>query len=226
MTRPAASAAPASGTVIERNSCRSDAPSTRAASSMSRSTPAIPVRADRMKNGADTNVWARITATVVNGTENPSSSNGAASNPRRPNTSSRASPATDGGNTIGRSTTASIRPFAPKRRRARTKASGIPSATVITRLIAVVTRLSHSASRTTGEATATASDPSTTDRTTSVATGSPRNSANRRATAVSDRSPHPDRRALAAPTEGGFAAALPPGAAASLITTGAGTRSP
>ncbi len=69
ITRPAASAALASGTVMARNSCRSDAPSTRAASSRSRSTPAIPVRAERTKNGADTKVWARITATVVNGIE-------------------------------------------------------------------------------------------------------------------------------------------------------------
>ena len=37
-----------------------------------RSTPAIPVRAERMKNGAETNVWARITAIVVNGIEIPS----------------------------------------------------------------------------------------------------------------------------------------------------------
>ncbi len=81
MTRPAASAALASGTVIERNSWRSDAPSTRAASSRSRSTPAIPVRAERTKNGADTKIWARITATVVNGTEMPRISNGADEQP-------------------------------------------------------------------------------------------------------------------------------------------------
>ena len=31
-----------------------------------------------MKNGADTNVWARITASVVNGTEMPSRSSGRA----------------------------------------------------------------------------------------------------------------------------------------------------
>ena len=67
--------------MIDRNSCRSDAPSTRAASSRSRSTPAIPVRAERMKNGADTNVWARITATVVNGTAIPRTSNGADEQP-------------------------------------------------------------------------------------------------------------------------------------------------
>ena len=111
MTRPAARAAPASGIVIGRKSWRSEAPSTRAASSRSRSTPAIPVRAERMKNGADTNVWARITAIVVNGIEIPRNSNGAASRPRRPKTSSSASPATDGGSTIGRSTIASSQPL-------------------------------------------------------------------------------------------------------------------
>jgi hypothetical protein len=45
MVRPAARAAPASG----------------AASSRSRSTPAIPVLAERVKKGADTKVRARIT---------------------------------------------------------------------------------------------------------------------------------------------------------------------
>ena len=59
----------------------------------------------------------------------------------------------------------------------------------MTRLIAVVTRLSQSASRTTGEASATASDPSRIARTTSVRTGSPRNRAKRAASAASERSP-------------------------------------
>ncbi len=66
--------------------------------------------AERMKNGAETKVIARMTAIVVNGTEMPRNSNGADEEPRRPNTSSRARPATDGGRTIGRSTTASTSP--------------------------------------------------------------------------------------------------------------------
>ena len=49
---------------------------------------------------------------------------------------------------------------------------------MITRLIAVVTRLSQSASSTTGDAIAIASDPSRIGRTTRVTTGSPRKSAN------------------------------------------------
>ena len=41
----------------------------------------MPVRAERMKNGAETKVWARITAIVVNGTEMPRTSNGVAEQP-------------------------------------------------------------------------------------------------------------------------------------------------
>ena len=111
------------------------------------------------------------------------------STPRRPKTSSSARPATDGGRTIGRSTIASTSHLPRNRRRARTKASGRPRATVSTRLTAVVARLSHSASRTTGEAAASASDPSTIARATSATTGSPRNRANRAARATSERSP-------------------------------------
>ena len=83
---------------------------------------------------------------MVNGTEMPRNSNGAESSPRRPKTSSSARPATDGGRTMGRSTTASSQPLPRNRRRARTKASGSPRVTVMTRLMAVVTRLSQSAS--------------------------------------------------------------------------------
>ena len=189
ITSPAASAAPARGIVIARKSCHSDAPSTRAASSRSRSMLAIPVLAERMKNGADTKVWARMTAPVVNGTEIPSRSSAGASSPRRPKTRSSANPATDGGRTIGRSTIASSQPFPRKRRRARTNASGRPSATVTTRLTAVVTRLSASASSTMRDPIAMASEPSKIDRPTRVRTGRPRNSATSAATTPSDRSP-------------------------------------
>ena len=208
------------------NSCLSEAPSTRAASSRSRSTPASPVRAERMKNGAETNVWARITATVVNGTEMPRSPKGAESSPRRPKTRRRASPATAGGRTIGRSTIASTRPLPRNRRRARTTASGKPSVTVITRLMAVVTRLSRSASRTIGEATATRSDPSRIARRTSVMTGSPRNKAKRAASAVSERSarrPALRGSGLERPTAAGATPGLP--AAPSITTPAGGTRS-
>ena len=96
---------------------------------------------------------------VVNGTEIPRTLNGADRSPRRPKTSSNASPATDGGRTMGRSTTVSIRPLPRNARRASTNASGRPSTSVITRLIEVVTRLSHRASRTAGVARATWSEP-------------------------------------------------------------------
>ena len=57
---------------------------------------------------------------------------------------------------MGKSTMASSRLFPRKDRRARTIASGRPIATVTTRLTAVVPRLSHSAVRTSGLATAIA----------------------------------------------------------------------
>src|SRR5436189_82179 len=85
-------------------------------------------------------------------------------------------PAPDGGRTIGRSTTASSQPLPRKDRRARTTARGRPSATVSTRLIAVVYRLSHRASRTTGDVSATWSDPTRIDRPTRASTGRPRKS--------------------------------------------------
>ena len=84
ITSPAASAAPASGTVINRKSCASVAPSTRAASSRSRLTVVIPARAERTKNGADTKVCASTTATVVKATSSPAASERTAERPRRP----------------------------------------------------------------------------------------------------------------------------------------------
>ncbi len=85
--------------------------------------------------------------------------------------------------------------------------AGDPSATVIARLIAVVTKLSQSASRTTGDASANRSDPSRIARPTRVRTGSPRKSAKRAASAATERSPQ-------RPEPGGArlrAAAHPPG---------------
>ena len=214
--------------MIDRKSWRSDAPSTRAASSRSRSTEAIPVRAERMKNGADTNVWARITATVVNGIAIPSASNGPPSRPRRPRTIRRASPATDGGRTIGRSITASSQPLPGNARRARIQASGRPKATVRTRLTSVVARLRTRASRTTREVIVAASDPSSSARPTRARTGSPRKSAVSVA-GRGDRSLPPGR--SAAPAPGGGERRIGGGhgshcrCAASSITTAAGTRS-
>jgi len=120
MTAPAARPALASGTMTQRKTARSLAPSTRAASSMSRSTAAIPARAERTKNGTATKVWARITASVVNGMTIPKTSSASPTRPRRPNTKSSARPATDGGRTIGRSTIVSTMDDPRNGRRART----------------------------------------------------------------------------------------------------------
>ncbi len=61
-----------------------------------------------------------MTAAVVNGSSTPS----APSKPRRPNVNSKAKPATAGGSTMGKSTSASSRPMPRKRRRASRSASG------------------------------------------------------------------------------------------------------
>src|SRR5439155_26696536 len=74
-TRPAASAAFASGTVTERKTAHSPAPSARAASSRSRFVSRNPARAARTKRGAETKVWATTTARVVNGISTPTASN-------------------------------------------------------------------------------------------------------------------------------------------------------
>ena len=113
-----------------------------------RSTEANPARTERMYSGAATKVWARTTARMVNGMVMPIASNGVPSTPRRPSTSSSASPATVGGSTMGRSTMASTRPLPRNSRRASSSASGVPKTTARTRLASVVTRLSTSASST------------------------------------------------------------------------------
>ena len=92
----------------------------------------------RTKNGADTKVCARTTATTVKAMSMPAACIGPASRPRRPNTSSSARPATAGGSTIGRSTIASTSHLPRNDRRASTIASGRPNTTVRTRLTAVV----------------------------------------------------------------------------------------
>ena len=148
---------------------------------------------------------------------------------RRPNTSSRPRPATAGGSTMGRSTTASRNPDPRNTRRASTNASGRPNAMVMTRLTVVVIRLSWSASRTAGVARAVASEPPAIERTTSTTTGRPRNRANRLATARIDSSPAEIRRgrvAMLGPPPGPGASAWLLAPDPSVTTTGAaGTRS-
>ena len=196
MTRPAARAVAARGAVIRRNSCNSEAPSTRAAASRSRSTFTKPVRAERMKNGAETKVWARITATIVNGIPSPS---GSPISPRRPNTRSRPRPATAGGRTIGRSTIVSTSQDPRNVRRAINQASGRPNITVSTRLIEVVTRLRIRASSTTGVVSASVSEPSRVARAIRTTTGNPRNSNVRPATS---RTVHPPNTDTPGPSSG------------------------
>ena len=133
------------------------APSTRAASSMSASTPAIPVRAERMKNGrrderlgedhgdrregnVDTQRRERLTEQAA------AVRRRAAARDQRPRVEARS----------GGPRCASSRPEPRNRRRASTIASGKPKATVRMRLAVVVTRLRASASRTAGDVKATA----------------------------------------------------------------------
>ena len=182
ITMPAASAGAASGSVIQRMTLGSAAPSTRAASSSSRSTPAMPARADRMKNGAATKTWASTTAATVNGSETPRSASGSPSRPRRPKTSSSARPATEGGMTMGRSTRVSTSARPRPRPRARRRATGVPKTTTRPRLKRVLNRLSVSASATAGEANASTTPPSRMERPTSTPTGRPR-----KATAITAR---------------------------------------
>ena len=155
----------------------------------------------------------------------PNASNGTASRPRRPKTRRRANPATDGGRTMGRSIIASTRPLPRNCRRAMTKARGSPNATVIPRLMAVVTRLNDSASRTAGDAIASWREPSRIARATSVSTGSPRNSARSPATATSEPSPQPARSTRVSVDRATLEGAFPGLPAASVLTSAAGTRS-
>ena len=131
---------------------------------------------------------------VVNGIASPSASSGPPSSPRRPNTSSSASPATDGGSTIGRSMIASIQPLPRNERRARSHASGSPRATLRARLIAVVDEAQRRARRARPrDVRAVASEPSMSARATSARTGSPRNSGVRPATTATGRPPSDER---------------------------------
>ena len=68
---PPASTGIASGTMTLRKTCHSPLPSMRAASSSSRWVLAKAPRAERMKNGAETNVCASTTAAVVNAISSP-----------------------------------------------------------------------------------------------------------------------------------------------------------
>ena len=173
-----------------------------------------------MKNGAETNVWARITAIVVNGTEKPEHLERRREQAAPPEDEQQREPG-DRRRQDDREVDDRLEPaLAAELPTGQDERERQAERDRDDRLIAVVTRLSHSASRTTGEATASPSDPSRIARTTSVTTGSPRNRAKSAATATSERSPQRPGRAPR-PLERPSAAGLPPGRpAASSITTG------
>ena len=111
----------------------------------------MPVRAERMKNGADTKVWARITAIVVNGIEIPRTSNGSAEQPA-PAEDEEQRQAGDRRRQDDRQVDDRLEPaLAAELPAGQDERERQAEATVMTRLMAVVTRLSQSASRTTGE---------------------------------------------------------------------------
>ena len=86
-----------------------------------------------------------ITAAVVNGKLIPRISSADPNNPFRPNAISNAKPATDGGNTIGRSRINSTHDLFLNFQRDKTYASGVPKTAAIIIVIELVTRLKVSA---------------------------------------------------------------------------------
>ena len=114
-----------------RNSWPSVAPSTRAASSRSRSTPGDPrPRREDEERRRDERLGQDHREEGERDLDPQRRPASRRTTPRRPKASRSASPATDGGRTIGRSTTASSSREPRNRRRASTKASGSPKTTV------------------------------------------------------------------------------------------------
>src|SRR5258706_1350631 len=99
------------------------------------------MRADLTYKGAATNVCANTTAAVVNGKLMPKILSAEPNNPLRPNAINKASPATEGGSTIGKSMNNSIHDLNLKRQRANIYASGVPRMTVPAVVIVLVTKL-------------------------------------------------------------------------------------
>ena len=104
---PVRSDGAAKGIVTRQNVHQGDTPKVREMSSWSVATDWNPNLADLTKKGDATNIWARITAAVVNGRVMPRSSRGGPKKPRRPKAINMATPATTGGITNGSSTNAS-----------------------------------------------------------------------------------------------------------------------
>ena len=102
--------------------------------------------------GSATNVCATTTAGVVNGRVMPNqASRYLPTTPLRPNASSSATPPTTGGSTSGSVTSARTRPRPRNVVRASTQASGTPSTRQQTVVIDVVSRLSRSDVRASGD---------------------------------------------------------------------------
>ncbi len=104
ITRPPKSALIERGTVILRKALSGEAPSTAAARSNSRSTAANALIADLTKKGEATKISAMMTAICVKGISIPASVKYGPNRPRRPNVTKRATPATAGGSSMGKST--------------------------------------------------------------------------------------------------------------------------
>ena len=95
------SAGRTAGNVTRRKTYQRDPPSVRAASSKRRSSCRSAASIVRIKNGIATNVWARTTPLVENGSVTPNHrSRYWPNNPRRPNEKNSATPPTTGGSTI------------------------------------------------------------------------------------------------------------------------------
>ena len=105
------------------------------------------MRADLTYNGAATKVCARMTAAVVKGKLIPRKVNVEPNNPLRPNAINSARPATEGGNTIGRSRINSSHDLCLNFQRANMYASGVPNTPAMIVVIELVTRLNLSASK-------------------------------------------------------------------------------
>src|SRR5438105_15791204 len=130
-----------------------------------------------------TNVSARTTPAVVNGSETPATASHEPSRPLRPNASSSAMPPTTGGRTIGSVVNArtTVRPRKPTR--AYPHASGTPRTRASAVAESDAARDSLSASRVSGDASARAASPH------GVLTTSPISGATKKAAPIAARIP-------------------------------------
>src|SRR5262245_32610761 len=127
-TVPATTPGAMAGSVTRRNVSQRDAPSVAAASSNRGSALRKAPSTEITRNGIATNASATTTPVVVNGSETPNhESRYWPRIPRRPRTSSNATPPTTGGSTSGTVTNARNTPRPGRSLRASSHASGTPS---------------------------------------------------------------------------------------------------